>query len=322
MRNWGLAPVRFFWAIGAFALFWEIGSRAASWSGWDSAGGLAGMDAPLQCLAIGIALTAAARDEWGHWEMSAATLIALALTIGDPMARWAHPFLLEMSLYPPFFGRGNDPQQSPQYARLLLWAIALLSLAGAIAAKKGKCLGKWFALLASGSVLATGALFHASAMIQVRYAEKIAFEEARGKLASASVAAFDEWCSSGGYLCKRAAGISEFPEELEFGFGKSQARKTWRDVGSSGNGSAAVWKETASSEDFNRLPTALLGVGKDQDGNMRLWADMKRQRERLQVSEATFALQALPAHSLWIYGGFWAALAHARRARKRKAAAL
>ncbi len=311
------APLRFFWIPCLAAVLGLLALRVAAWAGWKSAGAIAALDMPLQSIAIGLSLVALLRREWGHAEMSAASAIALAITIGDPLATIAHPFLLEHSLYPPFFGRGNDPSQSPQYARLLLWVAAISALAIAMGKRERRSLGRWFALLASGSVLCTGLLFHASAMIQVGYAQKKAQEEARWMLASASEAAFKDWCSMGGFVCASAqagARVPKLPVPPAF---ERPIRSAWGDVGAAGAGSAALWRDTERREDFNRLPTALLGVGKPKEGVLRIWIDKERQRERLQVAEAIFALQALPAHLLWIYGGVALSLAHRRRALRR-----
>lgn len=261
-------------------------------------------------------IAARGRIDLAGWGFCA--LLAIPLGMFDPLAHWLHPALSKLSLYPPFWGRGNDPEQSPQYARLLVWALAL-GVAWARVARARR-LGRdpfvSISLLGASSVLATSLIFHAAAVWIAQDRQEEMLADARAAMASSREAAFLGYCEARQALCAQGGrvdyAISQMPEAS-----REQARLSLGAVAGSGPGAFAHWRQSADPKSFNRLPSLLAAASIGPGGEARLWVDQRALPRALALGERVFAWLALWAHGFWLWGSIFLGAWHARRATKR-----
>lgn len=269
-----------------------------------------GLDIGLQCWALGLAFMVAIKSRVDLSDWGWAGIIGIALSVGDPLANHVHGFMMDHRLYPSFFGRGNDAQQSPQYARLLLWSIVTV-VAWFCVLKRGfaRHAMSAIALLGATSVLATSLIFH----VVVVYVAKADMErlasQAKFMLIESSSNGFDDFCASSHALCARGEEAkSELLNSLPSN-ATEQFEKSWAMTGRSGAGSVAAWRQPTLKNTFNRLPAMMAMVGVAKSGEQRAWVDMDQLPAILKVQEAVFAWLGLWAHGTWIFGslglGWW-----------------
>lgn len=311
-------------ALAAFAIIALIG-----WIGYLLQDGLrtetayrwVGIDIQLQAWVMVLSLIMIKKRNltlsvWG-W----AALGSVFLTMGDPLANYLHPFLIEHQAYPSWWGRGNQPDQSSQYAKLLLWTLLLVINLGWVCLKSKRTLGRIFALLISGSVAVTSLLFHVAIIKQSTEFQTRQMQAAEVFIKQADQKGFELFCQQTGALC-----ITESTQEKMLAvldksnwpsYALPQTKKTLLDLESAYEGNVVQWRETEPTNNFNRLPTHLIAAVKLKD-SWRLWSDSQGQRRALQLGEAIYALLALSAHIFWIVGIGSLALWHESRLSKRR----
>lgn len=283
------------------------------------AGGWLALDRAWQGWAMGLALMASLRTgrPMGISDWGLAALAGAALTLGDPLSRWLHPLLLKMSLYPPFWGRGNDPQQSAQYARLLVWSMLLAAGWWRIARGRRE-LARLFAMLAASSTLLTSMIFHAAVVKGAQQEQAKLFEQARMMIQEPSGERFEGFCQASKARCARGESqIKARMEEWDRG-ARERAEQSLRQTARHGPGSVAVWRQTQPTEEFNRLPTAIIAVGISQGREMRVWKDETLMKAQLELGQEQFAWLALWAHGVWLWGGLGLCAWHQSRLKRRR----
>ena len=270
-----------------------------------------GLDIAMQCWSMCALALMGARGKidlpgWG-WCAAAAA----ALAFGDPLANHVHPWMMNQGLYPSFWGRGNDPQQSPQYARLLAWTIALgvAWLRMGAPKKLARDPMSTLALIGASSVLATSMLFHVASLWIVQDRQEELASQARLVMMASSDVAFMGYCAASGAMCGSgeapvAAVIEAMPK-----LGVDQARASLLAVAGSGPGAFAFWRQATEAKSFNRLPSMAAAAGVGPAGELRLWVDVRSLARALALGERVFALLALCAHLTWMGGamglGWW-----------------
>jgi hypothetical protein len=279
-----------------------------------------GLDIGLQCwsmCALGF-MCLKGRMSLSSWGWSA--LAAIPFALGDPLANILHPWLMGQGLYPFFWGRGNDPQQSPQYARLLVWSAVLAGswLRVGYAKKFGRDPMTTLSLLSASSVLVTSLLFHMASLWIVQDRQQELERQARAAMSLVEDVAFEGYCKAALALCGSGQQavlkvLGDMPPSA-----RAQAKDSLAAVGVSGPGAFAFWRQPTEAKSFNRLPSMAAAAGIGPLGQSRLWVDLAALQKALSLGEKVFALLGLCAHMTWLWGAIFLGWWHGRTI-KRKA---
>ena len=246
----------------------------------------------------------------------ALVLTLLASDMGvDIFSSYLHPFLIEHSLYPEHFGRGNNSNQSNQYAKMLMGCIALAALAITLTRRKWRSLDRIFIFLGAASILATTVLFH----LVIRESIFESRLHQRTLMAMAAEAPqkwiFEAICKHHEMQCVEASIKDPLPS-----MGRADIDAVTQKVIPSSAGTRGYSFDLTGS-----MPA--IGSGRLKGYHVlyhwptvetfRIVVETKQRSRTLQKFQLVYSWIAIPAHLLWLIGPIFLIFWHKRRFKNR-----
>ncbi|GAB5389257.1 MAG: hypothetical protein Alpg2KO_22250 [Alphaproteobacteria bacterium] len=232
-----------------------------------------------------------------------------------------HDLLLAADLYPGFVPRTQQGFVNPQYAKLLVYTLALIGVIPLMVRKRWRSLDRVWVVMVAGAVLVTTAVFH---LVIVHGAYTYAGEERKTLIETAlkldDPRGFEDFCRTYRFECQTQ------PVTSDIRFGLPHERAIFDQMRAEAeadpdNPRIHSW-QNARPGDLDLVLVANYGAAA-RDGQIRMVIDSASFTAVNHRFVGWFSALSITAHLIWIFGGMGTLYLHHRLwARKRARSAL